>query len=436
MRHFDRAERRRRLLTRHHLAAPAGSVEQVAGDLVGLHSTDPATVVLALRARLDPFAVADLEDALYERRTLLRMLAMRRTMFVVPLDLAAVMDAACTRTLVPGERRKLVELLRGAGVADDVDAWIETVETATLAALRTGGPLPASQLTKLVPDLALQLKVAVGTAHEGTLGVATRVLFLLAAQGRIARARPLGSWLSSQYRWVAMEDWIGPLPSLDDRDARAELTRRWLRSFGPATVDDLAWWAKWTKTHVKVALADVGAVAVTADTGDDAAAPAWVLADDLDDTSLAGPPPVSLLPALDPTIMGWKHRTWYLGPHRGPLFDRTGNAGPTVWVGGEAVGVWSQRAGGEVVYRLLEDVSRGDAQRIATMAARLTDWMDGVRVTPRFPTPLDRELASCVISPGRARREAPRPPDAAPAPPASRRTAPRRGAPGRPSPPR
>ena len=53
---------------------------------------DPATVVLSLRARLDPFAVADLEDALYERRTLLRMLAMRRTMFVVPLDLAAVMN--------------------------------------------------------------------------------------------------------------------------------------------------------------------------------------------------------------------------------------------------------------------------------------------------------------------------------------------------------
>ena len=62
--------------------------------------------------------------------------------------------------------------------------------------------------------------------------------------------------------------------------------------------------------------------------------------------------------------MGWKHRTWYLGPHRGPLFDRSGNAGPTVWVGGQAVGAWSQRAGGEVVYRLLEDVSRRDAQRI------------------------------------------------------------------------
>ena len=154
VRHIDADERRRRLLVRHHLARPAATVEQVAADLVGLHSTDPATVVLSLRARLDPFAVADLEDALYERRTLLRMLAMRRTMFVVPLDLAAVMNASCTRALVPVERRKLVALLEEGGVTGDVDAWIERVGDETVAALRAHGPLPASQLTKLVPDLS------------------------------------------------------------------------------------------------------------------------------------------------------------------------------------------------------------------------------------------------------------------------------------------
>jgi hypothetical protein len=394
VRHFDVAERQRRLLVRHHLAAPASSVEQVAGDLVGLHGTDPATVVLALRARIHPFAVTDLEDALYERRTLLRMLAMRRTMFVAPLDLAAVMDAACTRALVPGERRKLVELLRAAGVTDDVEAWMDRVDAATLAALRAGGSMPASQLAAVVPDLARRLRMATGTAAEGTVGVATRVLFLLAARGAIVRTRPLGSWLSSQYRWAATADWVGELRVLDEAPARVELTRRWLRAYGPATVDDLAWWAKWPKGVVRAALAAVGACEVTADTGDAGAAPAWVLADDLDDTPFAGPPPVTLLPALDPTVMGWKHRTWYLGPHREPLFDRTGNAGPTVWVGGRAVGAWSQRAGGEVVHRLLEPVGRRDTARVDAAARRLTAWMAGVRVTPRFPTPLDRELAN------------------------------------------
>ena len=397
MRHIDAGERRRRLVVRHHLAAPAGTVEQVAGDLVGLHSSDPATVILSLRARLDPFAVADIEDALYERRTLLRMLAMRRTMFVVPLDLAAVMDAACTKALVAGERRRLVSMLEAAGVSDDVEAWIERVGDETVAALRETGPLPASQLTKLVPDLSRQLRMAVGKAYEGLVGVSTRMLFLLSTEGRIARARPLGSWLSSQYRWVPMADWIGELPALPADEARAALTQRWLRAYGPGTVDDLAWWTKWTKADVRAALRTVGAVEVTTDIGA-AAAPAWVLGDDLDDTpaALAAPngcEPVALLPGLDPTIMGWKERGWYLGPHRGPLFDRNGNAGPTVWVGGRAVGAWSQRAGGEVVTRLLEPVDTPTAERVDAAAERLTAWMDGVRVIPRFPTPLDRELA-------------------------------------------
>jgi hypothetical protein len=396
VRHFDQAERRRRLLVRHHLARPAGSVEQVAGDLVGLHSSDPATVVLSLRARLDPFKVEDVEDALYERRTLLRMLAMRRTMFVVPRDLAAVMDASCAQALVPAERRKLVAMLQEIGVPGDVEAWIDRVGEETVAALRAHGPLPASQLTKLVPDLALQMRYAVGKKYEGLVGVSTRMLFLLSAEGRIVRARPLGSWISSQYRWVPTTDWIGELQAIPVAEARADLVRRWLRAFGPGTTDDLAWWTKWTKANVRAALAAVGAVEVTVDTGDRGTAPGWALADDLDDTRGARTrvEPIALLPGLDSTIMGWKERGWYLGPHAAPLFDRNGNAGPTVWVGGRAVGAWSQRVGGEVVTRLLEPLASDTVERVDAVAEDLTAWMDGVRVTPRFTTPLERELAN------------------------------------------
>jgi hypothetical protein len=402
MRHFDAAERRRRLLVRHHLDRPGATVEQVAGDLVGLHSSDPATVVLSVRARLDPFAVGDLEDALYERRSLLRMLAMRRTMFVVPLDLAAVMEASCTQALVAGERRKLVQMLADAGVSDDVDSWIERVRGETLAALAAAdAPLPASALTKLVPDLARQLPMAVGKKYEGTVGVSTRLLFLMSTQGDIVRTRPLGTWLSSQYRWARTEDWIGGLRPIPPEDARAELVRRWLRSYGPGTIDDLAWWTKWTKSQVKAALAAVGAVEVTADVGGGEQVPAWALADDLDDLDDVddaagpdGPASVALLPALDPTVMGWRERRWYLGEQSAQLFDRNGNAGPTVWAAGRVVGAWGQREGGKVVTSLIEPVDAATAAAIDRAASTLTEWMAGVRVTPRFTGPLERELAN------------------------------------------
>ena len=43
--------------------------------------------------------------------------------------------------------------------------------------------------------------------------------------------------------------------------------------------------------------------------------------------------------------------------------------------------------------RLLEDVGVEAAEAIAAEAARLREWIGDVRVTPRFRTPLERELS-------------------------------------------
>ena len=107
------------------------------------------------------------------------------------------------------------------------------------------------------------------------------------------------------------------------------------------------------------------------------------------------PPPepwVRLLPALDPTIMGWAGRDWFLGEHGSALFDRSGNVGPTVWSDGRIVGGWAQRRDGEIVVRLLEDVGADARTAVDEEAVRLQAWLGPVRITPRFRTPLEREL--------------------------------------------
>ena len=81
-------------------------------------------------------------------------------------------------------------------------------------------------------------------------------------------------------------------------------------------------------------------------------------------------------------------------PHGPALFDRTGNIGPTVWCDGRIVGGWAQREDGAVVYRLLEDVGAEARSAIADAAERLRVWHHNVRVTPRFRTPLERELSA------------------------------------------
>lgn len=78
--------------------------------------------------------------------------------------------------------------------------------------------------------------------------------------------------------------------------------------------------------------------------------------------------------------------------HRAALFDGTGNVGPTVWWGGEVIGGWAQRADGSVVWRRLTDRGTAAARAVDDAAAALSTWLGGVRITPRFRTPLEREL--------------------------------------------
>ncbi|MCW2548033.1 MAG: hypothetical protein JWN96_2493, partial [Mycobacterium sp.] len=165
-------------------------------------------------------------------------------------------------------------------------------------------------------------------------------------------------------------------------------------SYGPATQADLQWWTGWTAGETKNALSGLETVTVEFEDGK-----GFFLADDAD--PLPEPAPAArLLPALDPTVMGWKSRDFYLdASHCAPagpasLFDRSGNPGPTIWWGGRIVGGWAQRKSGEVAIRLLTDVGREAEQAIETAAEATAAGIDSARVTPRFRTPLERELTA------------------------------------------
>ena len=391
MRHIDDNERRSRLVTRHLIAAPQRTPEAVAEHLIALHATDPATVHLSIAARTHGVDVANIERALYDDCTLVRVLCMRRTVFVVPVELLPAIHAGVTAGVAARERKKLVQLLESGGVASDGARWLRAAETATMRAIDELGEASATQLAAKVPALRATFMMGDGTKKwHGEQGVSTRVLWELANDGRIARGRPRGTWISNQYRWAPMHAWApGGIEPVDAKVARAELVRRWLLSFGPGTRDDVRWWTGWPVGLVDAALASIDIEPVTLDGG----LAGFVLADDVDPVPPA-PPSVALLPGLDPTAMGWKDRAWYLGGHGSALFDAFGNAGPTVWHDGRIVGGWTQLPSGEIVHRLLEPVPKRAVAAIDKEAARLRAWIGDTRVKPRFRTPLERDLSA------------------------------------------
>lgn len=392
---IDEGQRRARLAVRHglHPDHRAADAVDAARRVVCLHATDPATVYLSAWARVGGFAVGDLDRALYADRTLVKHLCMRRTLFALPRELLGTVQTAAADRVAAAERRRLVRDVEKAGLYADGGAWLDAAGDAVLAALPAGRQASMAELREQVPALEGSLTYAEGKKWGGAVPVGPRVLTVLSAEGRILRATNAGGWTTSRPRWASARTWLGgPVERVDEPAASARLVAAWLRAFGPGSVSDIRWWLGGTLAAVRSALADLGAVQAEL-TGAAGGGPAgrpdtgWVLPDDTDPVAAPGPW-AALLPGLDPTPMGWAGREWHLGPHKPRVFDTNGNAGPTAWWNGRIVGGWTQDAAGAVVLQPLEDVGAAGRRALAAEADRLTAFLGGTVVRPRFPSPL------------------------------------------------
>jgi len=329
--------------------------------------------------------VAALDDAMYQARTVVKHLAMRRTLWVFDAADLSTVQAAASDRVAATERKKLTADVVKAGIADDGDAWLDTAAAAVLRHLSERGHASAKELRAALPELAGSYDPAPGKTWGGAGPISPRVITVLGVRGDLIRGLNEGTWTTSRPRWVATSDWLGAEREAAEHDvARADLVGTWLRTFGPATVNDVKWWFGHTLTWARDALRDVGAVEVDLD-----GTPGFVLPDDLEPELPTGPW-CALLPGLDVTTMGWQDRDWYLGAHRGQVFDRNGNGGPTAWWNGRVVGGWGQDPGGQIVLHLLEDVGSRGTKALQRKAKDLTEWLDGTRVNPRFPSPLSK----------------------------------------------
>jgi hypothetical protein len=384
MRVISGDERRARLAIRHLLAGPAASVEEAVGAVVCLHATEPANVYLSAFARTGASRDA-IDRALYEDRTVVRQLAMRRTVFAFPRGLLPAVRGSASARVAAQLAARLAKDVEANGIARDGTAWVRDACAQVLAQLREQ-PATTAQLRAALPELERRLTMAPGKRWGAETPIAPRVLSTLAADGAIVRGHNAAGWKVSRPFWTTAEDWLGEPPAaLDERAGYAELVARWLARFGPGTEADIVWWLGATKAAVRRALDDVDAVAVELAGG----GAAWVHPDDTGE--VAPPAPwAALLPALDPTTMGWKERGFYLGEHAAAIFDRNGNGGPTAWWDGRIVGGWTQEDDGTVVVVPAAPLPRAAKGALEAAAERLTGWLAGEVVRSVYQSPLVR----------------------------------------------
>ena len=387
MRLIDDAERRARLARRHALAPQhrAADAQAATRAVTVLHATEPATPYLSLFARIGSFTRADLEDALFESRSLVKQLAMRRTLFVFPRELLPAAVSSPSARVARQEYGRLVKDLERGQVTTDGAGWLAAAREAVLRRLAGGAELSARELREDLAELAGQVSWYEHKPYGQVLHIAPRVLAWMGAAGDLVRGHNDSHWRINRNLWARTDDWLGaPVDRCEESVGYAELVASYLRTFGPVTERDLVWWFGATKRAMRQALSELSAVQVRLEREQ----AGWVLPDDVDPEPPAGPW-AALLPALDPTTMGWKDRDFYVDPDfYSAIFDWSGNCGTTAWWNGQIVGAYVQDDAGHI--ELIVPRDPGPAGRAALQAEgeRLGDWLDGEKVSTLYKSPL------------------------------------------------
>jgi hypothetical protein len=381
-------------------STPLTDVVQVTRDVAALHATGATGPYLSLWARIPDFQRQALEDALYERRKLARVLCMRVTLHIVPSDEVPFFFQAYHERRIPAEFRNWESLCVQAGICQEEEAeeLLKNLHHRVLDVLGEKGPSTLPEISQEVPELRARIRHDVGKSYEGEFSIGSRLVPSMCALGLLIRARPRGTWRSSLHEYAALSDWLPDvdLESVTPQEARAWLVRRYLAAFGPATFDDVQWWTGFSKSETKKALGALKSEVVEV-TVEDLGDGYLMLADDawrLRDFAVPDVPYVFLLPDLDPYIMGYRERQRFLAPeHHGKLFDRAGNAVPTVWANGRVVGAWGQRKdNGKVIYGIFEPLGEYEQALLVDEAQRLERFLGGEFLPPRFRTPFTRAL--------------------------------------------
>ena len=166
MRRIDVSERRARLVRRHRLSPEhrADDVVEAARSLICLHATDPASVFLSAWARVDGMSRADLEKALYVDRTMVKHLAMRRTLFVFPRETLPAAQAGASNRVAAAERRRLIADVEKHGLFADGASWLGEACAAVMDALRDGREASSTELREEIPLLEGSYAYGVGSA--------------------------------------------------------------------------------------------------------------------------------------------------------------------------------------------------------------------------------------------------------------------------------
>ncbi len=354
-------------------------------DICGLHATSAITPYLSLFARMKDFHREQLEEELYAHKTLGKVRGVRGTVYIHTRDMIPVAYAANRRLNIPLSERFYRYM-------DRTEEEYELLSRRILELL-AGKGMTAAEIKK----------------NLGEEGSVSRVVNLMCDYGLLIRGAPAGGWRSNVHTYHLFEEYMPgvDLASVQEEEAREIMVRRYLAAFGPACVEDIAWWTSFRKGEVKEILERLGdAVSNMRIKGLEREY--LMLSSQEPELAAIKPsrkPVVNLLPMLDPYLMAYKERDRYLQPRYYPyIYDRSGNATNSIMVDGEIVGVWDFSEGKPSSLKLFTfgEASRKTLELVREAAFRLGEFIACGEVELKeckSMRPLSERTAGAVMAP-------------------------------------
>lgn len=289
----------------------------------GAQSQEPRSGRLQIRARERRLTAANVERARVEERSILRTWLMRMTVHLIPTEDYGWMAPLFADRIAAFARRRL----RALGVTD---AQRDRGLSAVRRELRSRGELARSE--------ALEVAERAGFPVDAQTRTPLALLLVVGGDACIGPDR------GRESVFVATPEWIGEPARRGREESLAELARRYVSAFAPATERDFSFWSGLPLAHCRVGLA--------------------AIAGELEDLAVAGggralvpkgftarsprSPLVRLLPAYDTYLMGYASRGHAADDERERrVLPGGGVLRPTICVDGRFAGLWSNRRSGQ-----------------------------------------------------------------------------------------
>jgi hypothetical protein len=348
---------------------------------------------LSLIARRPSILLGDLEEALLNDRTLIRASAFRGSLFLLNTQDFPIYFRCFHNFLLQRGMQKLEE---------------EKITKAHLFHF-------ADLLEKADPKLPLSIPQVIdvifaGRKNKPSQNICNRIIQKLCDMGVLVRASAKG-WKGNEFTYALLKKWAPEISLKPDNPetARTETVRKYLRAYGPASMDDIAWWTGLPRAQCQRSVAHLRREALRfhVDTYRDDMIGLKETADVLK-KRLSLEEEIQLLPPWDPYTLGWHCRKRIADKDILPfIYDPYGNATSVIIDCGKVVGLWQFRDSETntfeyYVFKKYQDRKKQILQKIEDWSRNITNLTGAycANIIERsLPSPLADRPASSFLWP-------------------------------------